>query len=160
MKSPIIYKPEGTNIPSDGGVTPSVYIMPYNTSGVTPFNVNLTIMISGGNSLVTEYALNTGDDNIIVGKFDKYVGGETSVTINHTYTNSIEKTSTFYPDVTIYTKDGGIKTMNCDGQKKCSIWVHMEKPTTMNVETGRQYEIVSEPEQISPKKTLKKTSKK
>lgn len=123
------YKPEGTNIRAPNGIEPGVYVLPAFSNGKSPLGVTFTIVATPGEgeSVVTEYAFKTDDGKIIKGEFDKYEKGEARATVSHTFKYSQGKTKyyghTFYPDVTIKTKDGAIKTMNHDHQKAVSVWV-------------------------------------
>lgn len=129
------YKPEGTNIRAKSGIEPGVYILPAFSDGDSPYTSKLTIVATpgSGESIVTEFALKTDDGEIIKGTFKDYPKGEARATVTHEYKYAQGKTKytghTFYPDVTIATKDGGIKTMNHDHQKACSVWVRDPKKT-------------------------------
>ena len=122
------YKPPGTNIRAKSGIEPGVYILPTDCDGDSPFTAKLTIVATPGtgDSVVTEYALNTDDGQILKGTF-KYHDGEARAIVTYVYKYAQGQTKytghTFYPDVTIATKDGGIKTMNHNKQHACSVWV-------------------------------------
>ena len=123
------YMPQGTNIVPSGAVEPGMYILPTYTGGVSPLNVTLKIVASpgSGDQIVKEYAVNFDDGTVVKGNFSTYVEGLAHATVTHQYTYAQGNTKyyghTFYPDVTVKTAAGAIKTMNHDNQKACSVWV-------------------------------------
>lgn len=129
------YMPEGTNIVPSGAVEPGVYLLPTYSGGLSPLTVTFTIVATpgSGDQIVTEYALKTDDGNVIVGEFGTFIGGEAHEVVSHTYKYAQGSSKyyghTFYPDVTIKTKVGAIKTMNHNNQKACSVWVKDPKYT-------------------------------
>lgn len=130
------YMPQGTNITPAGAVEPGMYILPTFTGGVSPANVTIQIVASPGANdqtpgaipqIVQEYAINFDDGTIVQGTFGTFVEGLAYASVTHTYTYAQGDTKyyghTFYPDVTVKTAAGAIKTMNHDNQKACSVWV-------------------------------------
>lgn len=123
------YMPEGTNIAPSGAVEPGVYIVPTYTGGPSPLTVVFTVVASPGtgDQVVTEYALKTDDGAVLKGNFVSVSGGLRVANVTHVY-NYAQGSSqyyghTFYPDVTIKTAFGAIKTMNHNHQRACSVWV-------------------------------------
>ncbi|HPE06202.1 MAG TPA: hypothetical protein PLW50_00575 [Smithellaceae bacterium] len=123
------YMPEGTNTRPTGAVEPGMYITPVYSAGYSPLTVTFVIIASpgSGEQIVTEYALKCDDGTIVKGNFKSFCGGLAMETVQHTY-EFAQGTSkyyghTFYPDVTIQTKAGAVKTMNHNGQKACSVYV-------------------------------------
>jgi len=125
------YMPEGTKTVPVGAVEPGVYILPAFSGGKSPLTVSFMIVASPGTGeqVVTEYALKADDGEIVQGNFDPAQTSEglAHALVTHTYTYAQGATKyyghTYYPDVTIKTAFGAIKTMNHDGQKACSVWV-------------------------------------
>jgi hypothetical protein len=123
------YMPEGTNIVPQGAVEPGMYIVPTYVGGLSPLAVELTIVASPGTGaqVVTEFALKTDDGEIIKGTFSNEIGGLRMAKVSHVYKyaqgNSQYYGHTFYPDVTVKTAAGAVKTMNHNHQKACSVWV-------------------------------------
>ena len=130
------YMPQGTNIIPPGALEPGVFILPAYSGGVSPLNTTLTVVASPGANdptsgaipqIVQEYAVNFDDGTIVQGTFSTYVNGLAYATVSHQYTYAMGQTKyyghTFYPDVTIKTAAGAIKTMNHDNGFACSVWV-------------------------------------
>jgi hypothetical protein len=137
------YMPEGTKTVPVGAVEPGVFILPAFSGGLSPFTVTFMITASPGtgDQIVTEYALKTADGEIVKGTFDPASAASDGLVhayVTHTYTYAIGTSKyyghTFYPDVTIATKAGAIKTMNHDEQKACSVWV--KDPAWQSIDPG------------------------
>jgi hypothetical protein len=125
------YIPEANIVPQ-GSLEPGIFILPSYTYGVSPFSVGWEIHATPGygDNEVTEYAFDPGDGCPIQrGTFDTPGHGGVKIAIvPHTYIYEKEPSShytgrTFYPDVTVKTKSGAIKSLNHNRQKACEIWV-------------------------------------
>ena len=130
------YMPQGTNIIPAGALEPGVYLLPAFNTSVSPANVLLTIVASPGANdptpgaapqIVQEYALNFDDGTIVQGTFTTFTNGLAYAAVTHTYTYEMNGSKyfghTFYPDVTVKTASGAIKTMNHDNGKACSVLI-------------------------------------
>lgn len=123
------YMPQGTNIIPAGAVEPGMYILPTYQVGVSPVTFTFQIVASPGtgDQIVREYALNFDDGTVAYGNFSTFAEGLGIATVTHTYYYEMGDTKyfghAFYPDVTIKTAAGAIKTMNHDNQKACSVLV-------------------------------------
>jgi len=121
-----------------GASEPGVFILPAYTHGTSPFTVEFEIHATpgSGDQIVTEYAFSPGDGMIVKGTFDgQPEDGVQIAVVPYTYTYVKSKSSkytgrTFYPDVTVKTAAGAVKTMNHNNQKAAEVWVVDERYTS------------------------------
>ena len=125
------YQAEVNYVPQ-GSLEPGLFILPAYTHGVSPFSVALEIHATPGYGAheVTEYAIDFGDGSPIQkGTFSKPAeDGVKIVVVPHTYVYSKSPQSqytgrTFYPDVTVKTKTGAVKSLNHNRQRAAEVWV-------------------------------------
>jgi len=122
---------EDVNFVPQGSLEIGLYTMPTYTHGYSPFSVDIEIHASPGSGIheCTEYAINFGDGSEIVkGTFNKPAeDGIKIAVVPHTFIYSKSPSSkytgrTFYPDVTVKSKSGAVKSLNQRGRKACEIW--------------------------------------
>jgi len=122
---------EDVNFVPQGSLEIGLYMMPAYEHGYSPLSVALEIHCSPGYGIheVIEYAINFGDGSEIVkGTFDKPAfDGIKIATVPHTFIYSKAPLSkytgrTFYPDVTVKSRSGAVKSLNQRGRKACEIW--------------------------------------
>lgn len=114
-----------------GAVQPGLFILPTYSHGVSPLTVEFEIHATPGtgDQVVKEYAFSAGDGIIIKGEFaDPPEEGVQIARVTYTYTYFKSKSSkytgrTFYPDVTVKTSGGAVKTLNHNNQKATEVWV-------------------------------------
>jgi hypothetical protein len=125
------YDPEANYVPQ-GSIEPGIYAIPTYAHGVSPFSVGWEIHCTpcSGDNVVTEYAFNPGDGcPIVKGEFTSPpFGGHKIAIIPHTYIYEKAPQSkytgvTFYPDITVKTKSGAIKSLNHNRQRSMEVWV-------------------------------------
>jgi hypothetical protein len=125
------YQEDVNYVPPDS-LEPGIYVVPTYTYGVSPFSVAWEIHVTPafGNHEVTEYAFNPGDGcPVIKGEFTNPAEESVKVAIvPHVYTYIKPALSqytgrTYYPDVTVKTKSGAIKSLNHNRRKAVEIWV-------------------------------------
>ena len=125
------YTPD-VNIVPQGATEPGIFILPSYTYGASPLSVGWEIHATPafGEQAVTEYAFDPGDGcPIVKGEFTAPPdGGHRIAIVPHTYIYNKSKESkytgrTFYPDVTVKTAKGAIKSLNLRQRKACEVWV-------------------------------------
>lgn len=129
VKTMVDYK-EPNALPQ-GASEPGVFILPVYTHGTSPFTVEFEIHATpgSGDQIVKEYAFSPGDGMVVKGTFvDPPEDGVQVAIVSYTYVYVKSKSSkytgrTFYPDVTIKTAVGAVKTMNHNNQRETEIWV-------------------------------------
>jgi hypothetical protein len=120
------------NYVPQGSLEPGIFMLPVYFYGTSPLSVCFEVHCTPccGSNAGSEYAVDFGDGSSVVhGTFDKPPeDGVLIALVPHTYVyrklpSSQYTGRQFYPDVTIRTKSGAIKSLNHNMQKACSVWV-------------------------------------